>query len=66
MRTFQELKFRKIQDNMREWWAYQENVLKEERIGSMEDDMETNGVSQKLKNKLMQKGIVDKEKKKNM
>jgi hypothetical protein len=66
LRTFQELKFRKIQDHMHAWWTYQENALKEERIGSIEDDMEHNGVSQKLKEKLMQKGIMDKEKGKKM
>lgn len=51
-RVFQELKFRKIQDHMRQKWFYEDNSDKEEIMGASEDENKRAPVTNRLKDRL--------------
>ena len=62
VRKFQELKLRKITDHLDQKWFYKEEFKKEIKSGSLESDQGKAPVTDKLKDRLEQKGIIDPEK----
>ena len=66
LRKFQELKFRKINDHLKNQWKYNENKERQEKVGAQEDEVKKAPVKDSLKSRLEQKGIVDPDKRQRM